>query len=480
MKTKYLHKVFILLLLFSYFLVPLYGQTNGVSQTQDTITIVFLELKHTGGVEESDVRAINEFLNNAISGLPQYRVIEQNQITEIMSIVEQQQLSGLYDLSSVNTQIKILGAEQVILGSIGRLFDRIVISVRLVEVTNGEIIFSYTIHSTEDQLPFRMEEIVERVREFGILRFQTIRLTDVYDLVRRRRYAEAQERLEAFYRQERRENRPVERTQELLNAEARINANLFEDFFRQARAARRRNDFIEARRLISRAISIQPSSRALEERDRIIVAQAAYDRERENQNRLIELRVQEQEERLRAGNFLSTADSIRLYYEQLPIFSSRLGATTYSNLGKQLELPTFPDTIGLQFLHTFGTRTEKPQQFISLHAAGAFALSIDYQDDATNSFISLQTTFSPLTGFAFKFFHFLTTIGIDGGMLLQYFRQDTDVYNFYPLVGIYGVTDLMILKNFGFHFGARLDHGFNYSTQDRGPWLLRLFAGLSL
>jgi tetratricopeptide (TPR) repeat protein len=457
---------------------------------EKTISIVVQDLRSTGGIEEEDLNSINEYLRGQIGGLPNYRVVEQSRITELMEVNERQQLSGLYDGSGQPEQLRLIGADQVILGSVGALFDRIVVSVRLVELVTGEIVFSYTSHAREKDVVLRLDEIVQRIREYGLLRYRVITVADIQDLTDRKRYAEAQERLEAYFRQQRRESLPVDTSAEFLQLQQEINDNLYQDYLKQARRARRRDDYVEARRAITRAIALQPSSEALEERDRIRLAQEEYQREIERQERLIELRAEEQQRREGAGVYLSPLDAVGVYFATISTKPHRLSVSRMQPVGDEL---TVPDDVtryrswGFGYSKAFTLRQNLPEpRALEAFGVGRIALDLDYQEKDDTNTLSLHPVLSPHTGFTVHIMNILLTVGVDGGVLLRYGEDETVAteWSVYPTAGAYAVGDVMILRNLGVHLGARLDYLFGREEylreQGRSPFVARLFTGVSL
>ncbi|MFP4152644.1 MAG: hypothetical protein ACLFSV_07335 [Alkalispirochaeta sp.] len=455
-----------------------------------TISIVVQDLRSTGGIAEDDLNSINEYLRGQIGGLTNYRVVEGSQITELMEVNELQQLSGLFDGTDRPEQLRLIGADQVILGSVGALFDRVVVSVRLVELVTGEIVFSYTSHATEEDVVLRLDEIVQRIREHGLLRYQVITVADIEDLVQRRRYAEAQGRLEAYFRQQRRDDLPVDTSPGFLELQREINDNLYQDYLKQARRARRRDDYVEARRAITRAIALQPSSEALEERDRIGIAQEEYQREIERQERLIELRAEEQERRESAGEYLSPLDAVGVYFATISTRPHRLSVSRMRSVPEDLAVPddiTRYRSWGFGYSKAFTLRRELPEpRALEAFGVGRVALDLDYREGTGTNTISLHPTLSPHTGFTVHLMNLLFTVGADGGVLLRYGEDESAAaeWTACPTAGVYGVTDLMILRDLGIHLGARLDHLFGregyLQETGRSPFVARVFAGVSL
>ncbi|MDA3948191.1 MAG: hypothetical protein PF508_03105 [Spirochaeta sp.] len=495
------------------------GPVSG--QPARTISIVVQDLQPTGGVGEDDVDTLNEYLRGQISGLPNYQVIEQARIRELMEVNERQQLSGLYAVGDDPEQLRLVGADQVVLGSVGKLFTRVVVSVRLVELVTGEIVFSYTSHAAEENIHLRLDEIVQRIREYGLLRYQTIRVADIQELADRRRYAEAQERLEAYLRQQRRIGAAVDSSAEFLELQQTINANLYEDYLKQARRARRRDDFVDARRAITRAIALQPAAEAMEERDRIRLAQEEYQREVERQERLIELRAEEQDRRADAGVYLSPWDAVEVYFATISTRPHRLSLYRSQPVAGDLAPPDTVESWGISYskAFVFGPRAGQgcspgddaaaftPRVFEAF-GNGRAGLTLNYREGETANMLSIHPVLSPYTGLTVHLLNVLLSVGLDGGLLMRYGEDGDDPtrWTVYPTVGVAATTDLLIFKNLGVHLGARVDYLFGSDasapftlpseptgdgappTGDtaipradrRSPFMFGIFAGVSL
>jgi tetratricopeptide (TPR) repeat protein len=465
---------------------PVWSQT----EPERTISIVVQDLQSTGGIDEADLTGLNEYLRGQIGGLPNYRVVDQSRIPELMQVNELQQLSGLFDGSGQPEQLRLVGADQVILGSVGVLFDRVVLSVRLVELVTGEIVFSYTSSVREEDVMLRLDEIVQRIREYGLLRYQVITASDIRDLADRKRYAEAQERLEAYFRQQRREGAEVDTSPAFLELQREINDNLYQDYIRQARRARRRDDYVEARQAITRAIALQPSSEALEERDRIRLAQEEYQREIEREERLIELRAEEQQRREGAGVYLSPLDAVGVYFATISTRPHRLSVSRMQLIDEDLAVSGKPSAFqswGIGYSKAFTLQRNLPDpRALEAFGVGRVAIDLDYQEREAVNTLSVHPVLSPHLGFTVHVMNILLTTGVDGGLLLRYGEGEaqTAEWTIYPTAGAYAVSDLMILRDLGVHLGVRLDYLFGRESYlreaGRSPFVTRIFAGVSL
>jgi|GEM_PF-3355207 len=461
------------------------SQETVLSQESDrTISIVVLDLRPTGGLTREETETINEYLRGEISGLPAYRVIEQARIRDVMEVSELQQLSGMYELNGGADRLRLTGAEQVTIGSVGRLFDRIVVSVRLVELANGEIAFSYTAHAAPDEIYPILDEIVQRIREYGDLRYRRITVADVRELADAGRYAEAQGRLEMYLRQQRRNEEPVDDSADFVALRGTINANLYEDYLKQARRYRRRDEYIEARRAVTRAIALQPTSEALAERDRILLAEEEYQREIERQERLIQLRADERERQESAGVYLSPLEAVRVYWGAVSPTPHRIHLSRSRQVADDLAVPDGVDSWGLGYNRSFrlnaGEEEDGDARAIDARGLAVAGILIDYEElDSVNT-LSVHATLAPYSAIAAKLTNLVLTIGVDGGAMLRYGERFSGAWDLYPTIGAFAITDLMVLRSTGVHAGVRLDRAFGSDQPGRSPFFVRVFSGVSL
>jgi hypothetical protein len=464
-----------------------------------TISIVVQDLVETGGLTPADVASTNEYLRGQIAGLPNYRVVEQSRLRDLLEVNELQQLSGLYELEGAPEQLQLVGADQVIVGSVGRLLERVVVSVRLVELVTGEILFSYTAHASDEDLFLRLDEVVQRIREYGLLYIQNITVADIADLARRRRYAEAQERLEAYLRQQRRRNQPVADTPEFRELQQTINANLYEDYLRSARRARRRNDFVDARRAITRAIALRPAAEALEERDRIQLAEEAYRQEIERQERLIEMRAEERSRQEAAGVYLSPLDAVGLFFTSINTTPNRISVVATERVNSALAVPTAARYLGLGYSRTANLFSAgERERLVWIQSVARISMNITYQsadraralaaadssDPTPVNALTVHAALAPHTGFTVQVLSLLISAGLDGGIRADYGSDGTAQWHLSPTVGLWAIADLMVLRSLGIHLGARLDYLVDPPPTGAAiapsPFVLTVTSGVSL
>ena len=100
-------------------------------------TMAVLEFKGKG-ISQTDASALSDRLNNELYKLGTYRLVERNQINEIL-IEQGFQQSGCTSDECVVEVGKLLGAQKMVAGSISKVGDVYSVSARIVDMQSGEI-----------------------------------------------------------------------------------------------------------------------------------------------------------------------------------------------------------------------------------------------------------------------------------------------------------------------------------------------------
>ena len=104
---------------------------------ESEITIAVFDFENNG-LKNQEVRILSTRLESELVKLGKYNVVERSKIDEILK--EQKfQISGCVEECMIEVG-KMLGAKQIILGSVGKLEDLHTITVKLVDVTSGELV----------------------------------------------------------------------------------------------------------------------------------------------------------------------------------------------------------------------------------------------------------------------------------------------------------------------------------------------------
>ncbi|MDO8734540.1 MAG: CsgG/HfaB family protein [Elusimicrobiota bacterium] len=107
--------------------------------------------------------AVAEIFTSNLAGNSDFRVVEREKLNKIL---EEQKLnqSGIVDEVAAVKIGKILGATEIVLGSITQLGKTIVISARLIKVETGEIYAGETVNGEkEEELPEMVKKLSDKI-----------------------------------------------------------------------------------------------------------------------------------------------------------------------------------------------------------------------------------------------------------------------------------------------------------------------------
>ena len=115
----------------------IYLLLSGVTWTQTVIAVFEFE---NNGLEPREVRQLSTRLESEMVKLGDFKVVERSKIDDILK-EQKLQISGNVEEALVDVG-KLLGANQIILGSIGKIGEVYTLSAKLVDVESGELLTS--------------------------------------------------------------------------------------------------------------------------------------------------------------------------------------------------------------------------------------------------------------------------------------------------------------------------------------------------
>lgn len=107
--------------------------------------------------------AISSMLSTAFVKYRKFTIVERNKINQLVQ-EQKMELTGLTETSEIEKIGKLLNTDVIILGTVSKLGNLIVIDARLVNVATGEMIFSERIKcSSEERLPDSVDKLAKKV-----------------------------------------------------------------------------------------------------------------------------------------------------------------------------------------------------------------------------------------------------------------------------------------------------------------------------
>ena len=415
---------------------------------------------------------ISNILRAAVIKTQAFHVVERQKLKAILD-EQKMQMSGLTAGSDDLMKIgELLSAQQVLLGTVGRLYGKIIITTRLVDVESGEVLFANTIYSDEEDLVYYLEELAREIAEKGIAERRVISLEEIRQFVKKREYRTAWQYLNA-YLQKKKAN---EETQKLTDV---LLANLSDQNFREARKALRRKKYTLARDLINEAIALRTEERFFQLRTRIEVEEEKY-RERQKEIEQRQRRLEEERQKRReAMEAVDFATRVRQYYEGITVNGFLFGASYHPVVTTDLRFH-FPVTSwGGELLLKNELFNDPNRGNSSFNWMGYIGINGSYIDNEGEPTIMLRPYVTPFLSWGLKLANLVITLGFDGGGVLWFGNSLPNG----RLVGVSGgslaMVEIKIHKRFGIFAGAKLEYLYFPENVAHSQPALRFVGGLS-
>ncbi len=102
--------------------------------------VAVLDLQVTGGILKSEALALSDRLRSELQSLKKFDLIERSQMDALLK--EQEFSMSEFSEDAAAKAGKLLSAEQVVVGTIGKVGRTYTVDVRLIDVTSGKVINS--------------------------------------------------------------------------------------------------------------------------------------------------------------------------------------------------------------------------------------------------------------------------------------------------------------------------------------------------
>jgi len=116
------------------------SRESAMAQDKEHPLLAVLDLQTTGGILKSEALALSDRLRSEMQELKKFDLIERSQMQALLN----EQAFSLSDLSEdvAAKAGKLLSAEQIVVGTIGKVGRTYTVDVRLIDVANGRVINS--------------------------------------------------------------------------------------------------------------------------------------------------------------------------------------------------------------------------------------------------------------------------------------------------------------------------------------------------
>lgn len=419
-------------------------------------------------VSESEVQAIQELLANALSNEPIFNVLERKQVTEMFNEVAFQIMTP----GAMDTGIsqKLMGARALLIGSVGTLYGRTVITTRLVDLETGLILFANNIYASDSEIAASIATLVNQIREKGFEMTEKPTEEDIAAQVKAGNFGESKRLADIYLRS----------TPDSASVRAvypTIVAGLADEYFRQAQGHLKRKLFDEARSRINQALALKIDERFYAFREKIDTTEEDW----EFRQAVIETRRNEELAR-RAAGVTSAWDVMGSWYDDLDAEGAHIGVT-YEPLVDKAGL-----TVNLEegvwggemfWLKALGTDPDATRLLNWMTYAGASAL---YIPEAAGASIIASAYLSPLFAQSVRLVNVVLTTGLDVGASLRYGGEQTLAGANWSAAATGGAmvcVSIKALKRLGLYVAAKATYSYYPDDTPRSGPSVRLSSGLS-
>ena len=420
--------------------------------------------------------AISDFLRTEIKNTGVFSIVEREQVKNIIK-ERQLELTGITESDNQDLlQLgKLAAAERILLGSVGRLYGKIIVTTRLVDVSTGEVLFANNIYTEEEDLEYYVKQLARDIAEKGVAQRRSVSLDEIKSLLKKRDYRSARQFLTVYL-----QHHPADAETQSMNAV--IYENLSRQNYREAKTALRKQKFQLARDLINEAIAVNNDERYFDLRNTIDIEEEKYlQKEKEQIERQKQLEEERRERRAEneAIGFTARAQN---YYQGITVNGLLLGPSYMIDVSDALELTLDTGKWGGELLYT-GEIGKRPNPGnTNLNWMSYIGLNCSYVPDNGTTTLLFRAYLGPFLSWAVKIGNFALQVGFDGGGML-WWNNNLSAANgllFGATGGALGLVQIKVYKGLGIYAGIKADYlYFPADTANSGP-ALRFLGGLTV
>jgi hypothetical protein len=461
MKTFQFPLIPIVLMILS---IPINAQSSAASIGK-RIQIAIPDLQPLGDISKEEISVISELITTEIANIPIFDILERQRATELYNEIAQQLTSGMVlDEAVMNTQIR--GAGALLLGSYGKLFDRVVLTTRLVDLQTGRILIASSTITTQSALKESIHELAGAIQEKGRELNTIVSAKDIEAQVKARNWSEASRLMNIYLR-----THPADDSQRPLFM--KINDNLAETYYIQAQKYVKQGLFDGARAQIAEAIALKPDERFYGYREQISRNEQDWEYKRKLENSRKEAALASGKD---ASDWRSQiADSL----SNITVNGTRVGASySFSVDENNLGIAADGSDFGLELAWQHALRPSSGKDMLNWTWYAGTALR--YEDIPGLGYSVLtQAYMSPLLAESFKLGNVALTLGADGGGLFWYGPVDPSGYLLGASAGASAILDIKINRSFGIFAMLKADFRWYPTDESMSAPSLRAAAGLT-
>jgi hypothetical protein len=453
---------FCILLIFT---IPMMLFGEGEEKKSD----IAIRLRRTGTMDEANFSQIRELLTSAIINQSAFNVVEAEMIEEVMkevtetdSMVAEDERIGVGEMKA---------ADLVMVGSIGQLYQNIVIVTRLVDAKTRDILFSNTLYSNEDNIADDIYHLAQKIAQNGILLAQDISREAIDERYEQKDYQEALQLINLYMRRNDLDNNE---TNEILELKREIGILYAQVLYDESRADKKKKYYSEALSKINEAILLEPEEKYLKQRDLVLrlreEAQLKKEREEEKERERNDVLLA----RKKAG-ISSGFDMVKLYYKEIDPNGLHLAYSTGVEFNHDLEIGDIQHWASGDIFMVNAYKKERDilNKLWTLGVNGRYI-----EMDSGQYQLGLHLYFSPWITRSLKIANFFVQWGADMGAIGKLSSYYANGYLLGLTLGGTAGLEFKFYKSMGIFVQGRMDFEYYPLTYSESGLQPRISAGM--
>lgn len=455
-------KIFFFMVLSVFILTFISAQAMSDSK----ILIAIPDLKPLSNKIDTDtLNGVWKELETQVSNVASFQVLEREQANKLFEELQ----SEMTALSDTGASLDIEGANAIIIGNLGVLYDKLILTTRLVDLSSGRILFANSVYMEQnaDKIKLSIQSLASAISKKAMELNEQTNLESVKKQVQNRNFGEAKRLIEILIRRS-----GTQVSTETTKLYEQIVDGLAEENFKNAQNYLNRNLFDKSTELLDIALSLKTDERYYSLREQIKTRQDQYNfnTQLEESRREEALRLQEK------YGYVSPFKAVGDYFDSLQIDGFHLGASYSLPINQQnLSVSVENGDFGLDALWILPVIKG---DFITSWTSYISA-STRYERDATaGNLLFIELGASPFISQTVKVGNFMLSAGLNGGGILLYGAVNPQGYISGFSGGASLVFDIKAIKSFGIFASGKLDYRYYPDSVDRSALVLRLTSGL--
>lgn len=418
------------------------------AQDGQQIRVAVMDIEATDEIAENDRVEINALFANAVSETAIFRVVERQNIDAVLG-EQQLQLSGNLSNEGLARIGEIENVEYLILGTVGKLFGKVVLAAKLVDVEQAKVVIARSLTSDEDRFFTDLKRFVLSLGSAAMDLNMNVTMEMVEQAIAEEDYPRAKSYLDRYVADNGLDGRTVALRDQII-------PNLAGSYADMADRFRRDDKYQEAMEMIQRALSLRIDEQYVALRDRIIRDEDAY---LEDQRIKAERQAQRLENRrIRYEKLLEEGETslVSAWFNNLSVLGHHLGVRNEWPIDSSYALPSVFGIWGMDYLHvadplgiTAPGRDDRGTNRVNHIAYWGFSISCEPDSGNEKNTIGAEANISPYLARGFKLFNIVLLFGIDGGGGVLFSQNMPQGYQWYLLGGALCAVELKFRETFG-------------------------------